>query len=278
MSYEELELLDVAVADGVATVTIDNPPMNLLSVPLMQELNHLHRLVEADDAVRIVVFASADPDFFIAHAEGGDITALEEDLSPPRDEIVGIHRLMERWRTCSKPTVAQIEGRCRGGGSEFVMSLDMRFAAIDRAVFAQPEVAVGIIPAGSGTQRLAELCGRDRALEIALGGGDFDAETAESYGWVTRALPAEELQGFVAELATRIASFPPEAVAATKRSVLAGLADPAPGLITEEYEFRHVRSRPFVADRIKRITDRGFGNRHAELGDITDVYRAINED
>lgn len=278
MSYGDLELLSVEVSDGVATVTIDNPPMNLLSVGLMRELNRLHRLVEADDDVRVVVFSSADPDFFIAHAEAGDITALEEDLSPPRDEIVGLHLLMERWRTCSKPTIAQIEGRCRGGGSEFVMSLDMRFAAIGGAVFAQPEVAVGIIPAGSGTQRLAELCGRDRALEIALGGGDFDAETAERYGWVTRSLSARELPDHVAELARRIASFPPEAVAATKRSVLAGLADPIPGLIAEEYEYRQVRSRPFVADRMQRITDRGFGTREAELGNIADVYRAMNED
>jgi hypothetical protein len=123
----------------------------------------------------VVVFSSADPDYFIAHADGADILALKEDLSPPSNEIVGLQRLRERWRTCSKPTIAQVEGRTRGGGSEFVLSLDMRFAAIGAAVLCQPEAAVGIIAAGSGTQRLAELCGRDRALEIALGCADFDA-------------------------------------------------------------------------------------------------------
>ncbi|MGI9613101.1 MAG: enoyl-CoA hydratase/isomerase family protein, partial [Acidimicrobiales bacterium] len=275
--YGDLRLLGVEVDGGVATVTIDNPPMNLLSVDLMRELNGLHRLVDQDDAVKVVVFVSADRDFFIAHAEAGDIAALEEDLSPPRDEIVGIHRLMERWRTCSKPTIAQIEGRTRGGGSEFVMSLDMRYAAIGSAVLAQPETAVGIIPAGSGTQRLAELCGRDRALEIALGCGDYEAEVAERYGWITRALPADQISDFVRQLAQRIASFPAAAVAASKRSVLGGCIDPVPGLITEEYEYRQVRSRPFVAERMQRIQQLGFGRREAELGDISEIYKALAE-
>lgn len=273
--YGDLRLLGVALESGVATVTIRNPPMNLLSVDLMRELNSLHRLIEDDGAVRVVVFVSADPDFFIAHAEAGDIAALEVDLSPPRTEIVGLHRLMERWRTCSKPTIAQLEGRTRGGGSEFVMSLDMRYAAIGKAVLAQPETAVGIIAAGSGTQRLAELCGRDRALEVALGCGDYDAELAERYGWITRALPADELAGFVRELSQRIASFPAEAVAASKRSVLAGCPDPVPGLIAEEYEYRHVRSRPFVAERMQRIEHLGFGTREVELGDLTEIYQDL---
>jgi enoyl-CoA hydratase/carnithine racemase len=273
--YRDLKLLGVDIDGGVAVVTIDNPPMNLLSADLMRELNGLHRLVEEDEAVKVIIFVSADQDFFIAHAEVGDITALEEDLSPPRGEIVGLHRLMERWRKCSKPTIAQIEGRTRGGGSEFVMSLDMRYAAIGKAVLGQPETAFGIIAAGSGTQRLAELCGRDRALEIALGCADFDAELAERYGWITRALPADELSDFVRQLARRIASFPAAAVAASKRSVLAGCIDPVPGLITEEYEYRQVRSRPFVAERMQRIQDLGFGSREAELGDFSEVYESL---
>jgi enoyl-CoA hydratase/carnithine racemase len=160
-AYQDLELLRVTLDRGVARVLIDNPPMNLLSVDLMRELNLLHRLIEADDEVRVVVFDSADPDFFIAHAEVGDISALEEDLSPPRDEIVGLHRLMERWRTCSKPTIALIQGRTRGGGSEFVMSLDMRFAAIGQAVFGQPETAIGIIATPRRTL-WPRSCPRDR--------------------------------------------------------------------------------------------------------------------
>ena len=179
---------------------------------------------------------------------------------------------MERWRTCSKPTIALIQGRTRGGCSEFVMSLDMRFAAIGQAVFGQPETAIGIIAAGSGTQRLTKLCGRDRALEIALGCADFDAELAERYGWVTRAMPADEIAEFVNALATRIASSPPEAVAATKRAVLAGTVDPVPGLIIEEYEYRQVRSNPFVAERLARAVELGFGTRVAEQADMTDLY------
>lgn len=249
--------------------------MNLFSMDLMRELNGLHRLIDVDDGVRVVVFPSADPDFFIAHADGADILELEEDLSPPGAEIVGLHRLVERWRTCSKPTIAQLEGRTRGGGSEFVMSLDMRFAAIGEAVLCQPETAVGIIAAGIGTQRLAGLCRRDRALEITLGCADFDAELAERYGWITRALPADELAGFVAELAARIASFPPEAVAATKRSVLAGCIDPVPGLIVEDYEFRHVRSGPAARRRVVLAGELGFGTRAADLGDVAELYTRL---
>ena len=151
----------------------------------------------------------------------------------------------------------------------------MRFAAIGAAVLCQPEAAVGIVAAGSGTQRLAELCGRDRALEIALGCADFDAELAERYGWITRALPADGLASFVDELAVRIASFPPEAVAATKRSVLAGCIDPVPGLIIEDYEFRHVRSRPAARRRVVLAGELGFGTRDGELGDSTELYALL---
>src|SRR5207244_12298308 len=124
-----------------------------------------------------------------------------------------------RWRTLPQVTIAQREGRARGGGSEFVVCVDLRFGAIGRASLGQPEVAVGILPGGGGTQRLPRLMGRSRALEVVLGCDDYDTELAERYGWINRALPPADIGPFVDRLARRIAAFPPQAVRLAKRAV-----------------------------------------------------------
>src|SRR5437763_17077314 len=140
---------------------------------------------------------------------------------------------MERWRTLPQVTIAQLEGRARGGGSEFALSLDLRFGAIGRAILGQPEVAVGILPGGSGTQRLPRLMGRGRALEAVLGCDDFDAELAERYGWINRALPPAEIGPFVDRLARRIAAFPRLAVRLAKQAVDAAGGALEEGLLEE---------------------------------------------
>ena len=162
-------------------------------------------------------------------------------------------------------TIAQIEGRARGGGSEFALSLDLRFAAIDRAVLAQPEVALGIIPGGGGTQRLGRLLGRSRALEAVLGCADFDAETAERYGWVNRALPADEIGPFVEQLAHRIASFPPDAVRLAKQAVDAGLPSPRDGLLSEGHAFNQTLMDPELDARFDAALAAGAQTREGEL-------------
>ena len=182
-------------ATGSPGVTIDHPPINLFDLALMLELDRFGREVADDDAVRVVVVDSADPDFFIAHADVSLILGLpREQRSAPNAELGFFHAMCDRFRTMPKATIAVIEGRVRGGGSEFVSSFDMRFASRERAVFGQPEVPLGIIPGGSGTQRLPALVGRARALEIILGGGDVDGPLAEQWGWVNRALPDGELR------------------------------------------------------------------------------------
>src|SRR3954451_939265 len=211
MAGEGYEALRVAVGDGIARVTIDHPPINLFDLQLMLELDRFGREVEADESVRVVVADSADPDFFIAHADVTLILQLpREARDTPNDELGFFHALVDRFRTMPKATIAIVEGCVRGGGSEFISSFDMRFASLERAVFGQPEVPLGILPGGSGTQRLPSLVGRARALEIILGGGDIDGATAEAWGWVNRALSDGELRPFVDELAARIASFPPK--------------------------------------------------------------------
>ncbi len=167
MAYEDYNALTIVVDEGIARATIDHPPLNLLDLELILELDRFGQEVEADDDVRVVILDSADPVFFIAHADVTLIQALPTE--DPEEEALGAFQVMvERFRTMPKATIAVIEGIARGGGSEVALSFDLRFAG-ERAILAQPEVLVGIIPGGGGTQRLPRLVGRGRALEIILG-------------------------------------------------------------------------------------------------------------
>ena len=237
MSYEGYSALRVAVERGVAFVTIDNPPINLLDLTLIIDLDRVGHELEADPAVKVVVLQSANPDFFVAHADVTLIQQMPAEL-PPRAEKLGMfHAMVDRFRTMPKATIAKIEGRCRGGGSELALSCDMRFAARGTAVLGQPEVGVGIIPGGSGCVRLPRLVGRGRALEIILGCGDFSADMAERYGYVNRALAPEEITAFVNTLAYRIATFPAEAIALAKEAVAMADTGIEDALVREEQLF-----------------------------------------
>jgi enoyl-CoA hydratase/carnithine racemase len=173
--------------------------------------------------------------------------------------------MVDRFRTMPKATIAKIAGVCRGGGSELVLSFDMRFAALGRAVLGQPEVAVGILPGGSGTQRLPRLVGRARALEIVLGAGDVPADLAERYGVVNRALPPAQLDPFVDALAARIASFPPEAVAHAKAAVLAADTGVRDGLVLEARLFDECAALPEARRRMQAFLAAGGQTREVEL-------------
>ena len=261
----EYEALTVAVDEGVGFVTLDHPPVNLLDAAMIGDLWSVANRFADDDTVRVVVVRSADAEFFVAHADLQLIQQLPRDITERATELAVIHQFMERWRTLPQVTIAQIEGRARGGGSEFVLSLDLRFAARGRAVLSQPEVSVGIIPGGGGTQRLPRLVGRGRALEIVLGCADFDAETAERYGWVNRALPPEELGPFVERLARRIAAFPPDAVRRAKVAVDAAIPVNDAGLIEEAYHFNRTLADPELDARMERALALGAQTREGEL-------------
>jgi enoyl-CoA hydratase/carnithine racemase len=146
-----------------------------------------------------------------------------------------------------------------------VLSMDMRFAALGRARLAQPEVALGIIPGGGGTQRLPRLVGRSRALEVIAGCDDIDAEVAERWGYVNRALPQDELRPFVDALARRIASFPAEAVAHAKAAVLAAEPDPVPGLLEEARRFNETLALEETRARMEGFLAAGGQTREVEL-------------
>jgi enoyl-CoA hydratase/carnithine racemase len=265
MAYVDYQALRIRVAEGVARATMDHPPINLLDLTLILELDRFGREVETDDSVRVVVLDSADPEFFAAHADVSLIQALPQDDTERHAEPGAFQAMVDRFRTMPKATIAVIEGIARGGGSELALSMDMRFAALGRAVLGQPEVAVGIIPGGSGTQRLHRLIGRGRALEVILGCGDFDAVTAAQWGYVNRALPDAELRPFVDALAARIASFPAHAIALAKSAVDAALPDPIEGLLTEDQLFRATLGDPEANLRMEAFMASGGQTRDVEL-------------
>jgi enoyl-CoA hydratase/carnithine racemase len=236
MQYADYKCFQLRFDGGVAFASINHPPINLLDEVLSLELDRLGRELEADETVRVVVLQSALPDFFIAHSGLGRVGAASKQVSHTRSfrltQMIG-----ERFRNMPKVTIAKIEGRARGGGSEIVLAMDMSFAAVGKAIFGQPEVAVGLVPGGGSTQRLPRLIGRGRALEVLLGCNDLSAELAERYGYINRALPANELTPFVERLAHRIASFPAHTIAHVKAAVDRGaLGSLAEGLLVEAHE------------------------------------------
>ena len=236
MPYSDYNCFQIRIESGVAFVSINHPPINLLDEVLSPEFDRLGKELEADDSIRVVVVQSALPDFFIAHSGLGRVGAAPKTVSHTRSfrqtQMIG-----ERFRNMPKVTIAKVEGRARGGGSEIVLAMDMSFAARGVAVFGQPEVAVGLVPGGGSTQRLPRLMGRGRALEVLLGCNDLSAAQAERYGYINRALPADELTPFVEALAFRIASFPAHTIGHVKAAVDAGaFGSLAEGLLVEAHQ------------------------------------------
>lgn len=164
---------------------VNNPPMNIITARLFKELETAVTQLASDKSIRAIVLRSAEPDFFMAHFDLEILARVKPggagDLNPDHWQLAGFQRLGELLRTMPKPTICAISGRCGGGGSELALSCDMRFASKD-AVFNQFEVSLGMIPGGSGTVRLARLCGRSRAMEIILGCNDMTADEASAYG------------------------------------------------------------------------------------------------
>jgi enoyl-CoA hydratase/carnithine racemase len=212
------DTLIVSQEGGVLFVEIAAPPMNLLGPELVRDLVSLIQGAEADEAIRVIVFKSADRDYFISHVDLTRVAEYRAEAAKLTGEAS--IALLFRYLSASRlVTIAQIEGRVRAAGSEFVLACDMRFAARESAVFGQFEPAFGQLPGGGAAQHLTRLMGRSRALEVMLGAEDYDAELAERHGWINRALPAHALDDFVSSLAHRIAAFPAAGHAVVKDRV-----------------------------------------------------------
>ncbi|MFX1326243.1 MAG: enoyl-CoA hydratase/isomerase family protein [Promethearchaeota archaeon] len=277
MEYKNYEKLRIRVDKGVAFVTIDNPPINLMDMPLLAEMGRFAAQAFTDDNIRVIVYESADPEFFIAHYDVSLLTAIPEDKPPKKDTLYKNQHILT-LRESPKVTIAKIEGIGGGGGSEFILALDMRFGAKEKAKFSQKEAMIGILAGGGGTQLLTRKMGRSRALEAMLGCDDFSAELAEKYGWINRALPSDEIGKFVEDLAYRIAMVPPETIRLVKECVNAALDKSlVEGLIVEANLFEIAVRLPESKRRMETFLKVGGQSRDAELGQIKMFEQAIKE-
>jgi enoyl-CoA hydratase/carnithine racemase len=199
-------------------VTFANGPINLMDAGTIEELAEVVTAIEQAPDLTVVVFDSANPDFFIAH---WDILSDHERVGAMAPGPTGLHPYIDNFARLSRVpavTISAIRGRTRGAGSEFALATDIRFAG-DKAVLGQFEVGLGTVPGGGAMTRLASLVGGGRAIEIVLGADDVTADVAERIGYVNRTVPDAELDAYVDAFARRIAGFEKHAVAGTKKFV-----------------------------------------------------------
>ena len=237
-------------------VVFDYPPFNMVDATIFEGLQDLLAQMDVSPSLRVVVFESANPDFYLAHF---DLTGKTGNITTAAGPS-GLPILMDTFVRLSKSpvvSIAKIRGCVRGVSSEFVLSCDMRFASRDNTRLGQPEVGVGVHPGGGGTERLPHLVGRGRALEIVLGANDFDGDTAERYGYINRALPDGELDGFVDALARRIASFDRRAIGAAKNLVNQVSLPSADRLLDALSSFQTALTWPETQQRVKALFKRG---------------------
>lgn len=231
---------------GYWRVTFDNPPLNLYDPEVEASLAGIVDRLEADPDVKVVVFDSALPDFFMAHLNLGRIGEFGDGMPTWFD-------LVDRLGQARFITVGAVRGRARGIGNEFLLALDVRFASREKALLGQLEVGTGIIPGCGGIQRLERLTGRSRALEIIASAEDYNAETAERYGWINRAVPDADLDAVVERFARRIASFDAEALRAIKEILNDEASAPSrASLAATNARFTQLLARDSVQDGLRR--------------------------
>ena len=237
---------------GRWTITFNNPPINMFVPSTIDELGALMADLEADPSVKVVVFQSANPDFYIAH--------LDVAKAAERPEVLSLwHDFVLRLSSTAVVSIAKIRGRTRGIGNEFVLACDMRFASRQNALFGNPEVGVGLVPGGGAMEWLPRLVGRSRALEIVLSGDDFDAEIAERYGWVNRTLDDGDLDSFVDALVRRLASFDRETLAAAKAQINRFGTPTATELKSSTDLFFPLLALPGAQKRRTKVRNLGYG-------------------
>src|SRR5438876_6729005 len=234
----------------------DYPPFNIVDASMFEGLQDLLAKMDGSPSLRVVVFESANPKFYLSHFDlTGKIGNIMTAVGPS-----GLPILIDTFvRLTQSPVVsiAKIRGCVRGVSSEFVLACDMRFASRENMQLGHPEVGVGLHPGGGGTERLPHLVGRGRALEIVVGADDFDGDTAARYGYVNRALPDAELDDFVDLLARRIASFDRRAIAAAKNLVNQVSLPSADRLLDALNSFQKALTWPEAQQRIQALMKRG---------------------
>ncbi|MEM6794242.1 MAG: enoyl-CoA hydratase/isomerase family protein, partial [Acidobacteriota bacterium] len=220
MKYEGFTTFQAEPHEGVLTVTFDYPPVNVQGAPMLADLNTLAMRLELDRSIKVVVFQSAHPEIWVCHYDTELLQHLSTEAVSREDaELLDLQSVLERISKVPQATIAKLEGFARGGGHEFALACDMRFAARGKLTFMQRVVGLGILPCGGGASRMARQVGLGRALEIILSARDFGADEAEAYGTINKALDPDEIGEYVDTLAKRIARFPAESIHACKQAV-----------------------------------------------------------
>jgi enoyl-CoA hydratase/carnithine racemase len=257
------------VAQKIRRVTFANPPVNLVGADTVAELSKVVDELSGDEQVQVVIFDSGIPGYFYNHADLGQVPELLALTSADSTPLfIG---LSIRLTHAPFVSIAAIRGRTRGGGDELTLAFDLRYASREEAIFCQPEVGIGIVPGGGGGDRLPRLLGRDRALEAILTAQDYDADRAEQYGWVTRALPDADLDAFVNTVATRIASFDKTAVLAAKAQINRATLPPEADLRASWAQFSESVTWPGFQARVPQL-----GKAIAEIG-LEEIERNLGD-
>jgi enoyl-CoA hydratase/carnithine racemase len=268
--------LRVAVSGGVATVTIDHPPTNLVDGVFLKALIELQDDVEQDDGVRVLLFTSADPDFFLMHGDVRGILSMPTGSYVPADRPNAAAAAFERLRTSRLVSIGVLAGAARGGGAEFLTALDLRYAS-PNAVLGQPEVPMGILPGAGGTSRLPRLLGRSKALEIILTGRDIGAAEAAAIGWIDAVVPADGLLAHAKHIATRIAGMPAPSIAAVKRVVDISLGTITEALTAETDALGQLIAAGGHRVPMEKFLSAGGQDRHHEKTRMDDLIAAMLE-
>jgi enoyl-CoA hydratase/carnithine racemase len=244
---------------GTCTITFSNPPINMINNGTISELHAMMPLIEEDESLKVVVFESADAEFFIAHYDTG--SAAQASTNVGNTPLEQWREFVLRLSRAPVVSIAKVRGYTRGGGNEFVLACDLRFASREKAVFGQPEVGVGVVPGGGALEWLPRLVGRSRALEIVLSADDFGADVAQMYGMINRAVDDAQLDAYVNAFATRIASFDKQAIKAAKVLLnRSGIPD-AEELAVSSRTFVEALTWPEAQARRTRLRQLGYANR-----------------
>lgn len=253
MKYEGFQTFKAEQKEGVLTITFDFGSVNVQGQEMLADLNSLAMRLERDRKTKVVVFQSANPEIWVCHYD----TELLKDMSTEAVsrgdvELLDLQSVCERLSKVPQATIAKLEGFARGGGHELALALDMRFAARGKFKFMQMEVGMGILPCGGGSARMARQTGLGRALEIILSARDFEADEAEAYGTINKALEPNEIGEYVDNLAKRIAQFPAESINACKQAVYESIDKPISEALKSEAYWLYQASSKTPA--VKRFT------------------------
>ena len=279
MQYQGVTTFSTEQSDGVLFVTFDFPPVNVQGQAMLADLNSLAMRLERDRATKVVVFQSAHPEIWVCHYDTELLKDMStEAVSREEAELLDLQSVCERISRVPQATIAKLEGFARGGGHELALALDMRFAARGKFKCMQMEVGMGILPCGGGASRMARQVGLGRALEIVLSARDFDADEAEAYGTINRALDPSELGDYVDTLARRIACFPAESINACKQAVYESIDRPIDeALKAEAYWLYQATSKTPAIKRFTIADERGMEHDMENQRSWNDLVMGVQE-